>query len=167
MTKNFDELSAVQVYEMYRLRSKVFVVEQHCAYLDPDEKDPRAKHVFLFDGETLAAYARILEPGISYKEPSIGRVVVDEKYRRSGTGRELMKVCINKTRELFKNQDIVISAQSYLIRFYTDLGFKAIINNRFLGLLYKNEIFEPLRVGDRKKGFIKVIREDDKVDLSL
>jgi predicted RNA-binding protein (virulence factor B family) len=56
---------------------------------------------------------------------------------------------------------------SLLIAEQTDLGFKAIINNKMLGLLYKNEIFEPLQTGDRKKGYIKQIREDDKIDLSL
>lgn len=58
-------------------------------------------------------------------------------------------------------------AVQLLIAEQTDLGFKAIINNKYLGLLYKNEIFEPLRTGDKKKGFIKQIREDDKIDLSL
>jgi predicted RNA-binding protein (virulence factor B family) len=54
-----------------------------------------------------------------------------------------------------------------LIAEQTDLGFKAIINNKYLGLLYKNEIFEPLETGDKKKGYIKQIREDDKIDLCL
>ena len=49
----------------------------------------------------------------------------------------------------------------------TPLGFKAIINNRFSGMLFSNEIFEPLRVGDRKQGYIKQIRVDGKIDLSL
>ncbi len=125
LIRNFNELNVTQVFEMYQLRSRVFVVEQRCAYLDPDDKDPGAKHVLVYEGETLAAYARIIEPGVSYNEPSIGRVVVEENYRRRGAGRELMKFCIHKTRELFNNQDIVISAQTYLLQFYTDLGFKA------------------------------------------
>lgn len=49
----------------------------------------------------------------------------------------------------------------------TDLGYPAIINDRYAGMIYKNEVFEPLKIGDRKVGFIKKIREDDKVDLSL
>jgi predicted RNA-binding protein (virulence factor B family) len=70
----------------------------------------------------------------------------------------------------FINEEIgvkVEDAVQLLIAEQTDLGFKAIINNQYLGLLYKNEIFEPLQTGDRKKGYIKQIREDGKIDLSL
>ena len=49
----------------------------------------------------------------------------------------------------------------------TDLGFKAIIDNQFMGLLYDNEIFRPLHTGDKLKGFIKQIRPDGKIDLIL
>ena len=49
----------------------------------------------------------------------------------------------------------------------TDLGYKAIINNKFLGLLYENEVFKPLYIGQRVKGYVKQIREDGKVDLRL
>lgn len=54
-----------------------------------------------------------------------------------------------------------------LIAEKTDLGFKAIADNRYGGLLYKNEIFEELKPGDRKRGFIRLIREDGKIDLRL
>lgn len=49
----------------------------------------------------------------------------------------------------------------------TDLGFKAIINNRHWGLLYDNEIFQPLRIGKKVTGYIKNVREDGRIDLSL
>lgn len=49
----------------------------------------------------------------------------------------------------------------------TDLGFNAIINNKHTGVLYKNEVFQPLHKGDRVKGYIKKIREDEKIDLIL
>jgi uncharacterized protein len=54
-----------------------------------------------------------------------------------------------------------------LIAEETDAGFKAIINNRYEGLIYRNEIFQPLNIGDVKKGYIKFVREDGKIDLSL
>ena len=54
-----------------------------------------------------------------------------------------------------------------LIAEETDAGFKAIIDNRYEGLIYRNEIFQPMKVGDVKKGFIKFIREDGKIDLTL
>ncbi|MCO4294362.1 S1-like domain-containing RNA-binding protein [Solitalea sp. MAHUQ-68] len=49
----------------------------------------------------------------------------------------------------------------------TDLGYNAIVNKKYMGLLYHNEVFEHLYPGDVKKGYIKQIREDDKIDLSL
>ena len=56
--------------------------------------------------------------------------------------------------------DLMIAAK-------TDLGFKAIINDKHWGLLYDNEIFQPLRVGKKITGFIKSVREDERIDLSL
>ena len=54
-----------------------------------------------------------------------------------------------------------------LIANRTDMGFNAIVNNRYMGLLYSNEIFQPLNTGDRVKGFVKKLREDKKIDLVL
>ncbi len=54
-----------------------------------------------------------------------------------------------------------------LIYSETDLGFNAIVNNLYTGLIYKNEIFEAIRVGDKMQGFVKRVREDEKIDLSL
>ncbi|HEX3008637.1 MAG TPA: S1-like domain-containing RNA-binding protein [Bacteroidales bacterium] len=56
--------------------------------------------------------------------------------------------------------DLVIASQ-------TDLGFNAIVNNTHWGMLYKNEVFKPLSKGMKLKGYIKKVREDDKIDLSL
>src|SRR4030042_3756391 len=49
----------------------------------------------------------------------------------------------------------------------TDLGYKAMINNSQWGMLYKNEVFQPLRKGQHIKGFIKKLRDDGKIDLCL
>ncbi|MGF1923151.1 MAG: CvfB family protein [Bacteroidia bacterium] len=56
---------------------------------------------------------------------------------------------------------------SLLISEKTDLGFNAIINNRYIGLLYHNELFSNLKVGEQRKGWIKKIRIEGKIDLSL
>jgi len=121
--KDFNALTTKELFEIYKLRSEVFIVEQNCAYQDVDDKDLSALHVMLFSGPELAGYSRILPPGISYSEPSIGRVALRKKFRNKGSGKVLMKQSLNKTLELFKNQNIVISAQSYLIKFYNGLGF--------------------------------------------
>lgn len=54
-----------------------------------------------------------------------------------------------------------------LIYSETPLGFNAIVNNMFSGLIYKNEIYETIRIGDRVKGFVSRVREDNKIDLRL
>lgn len=121
--KEFSALSTTELFEIYKLRSEVFIVEQTCAYQDVDDKDLSAFHVMLFEKDQLIGYTRILPPGISYTEPSIGRVVLKKEFRTQGTGKLLMKQSIKQSLELFHNQIIVISAQSYLLTFYTGLGF--------------------------------------------
>jgi ElaA protein len=123
--EEFNALTAKQLFEIYKLRSEVFIVEQNCAYQDIDDMDASAKHVMLFDKDVLAAYARILPPGISYKEPAIGRVVVKKTFRGKDLGKLLMQQCIDQLQDTYTNSEIVISAQSYLLKFYSDLGFKA------------------------------------------
>lgn len=54
-----------------------------------------------------------------------------------------------------------------LIATRSELGYKAVIDGTHLGLIHKNEIFKPLRIGDRVKGYVKAIREDDRIDLTL
>jgi predicted RNA-binding protein (virulence factor B family) len=49
----------------------------------------------------------------------------------------------------------------------TDLGFKALMENSFEGLIYKNEVFQPIAIGDTVRAFVKKIREDGKLDLQL
>ncbi|MEO6304104.1 MAG: GNAT family N-acetyltransferase [Bacteroidia bacterium] len=122
--KKFEELNNNELFEIYKLRAEIFIVEQNCAYQDVDEIDKTAHHLLLMQAETLAAYTRIIPPGISYKEPAIGRVVVKKTFRGKDLGKDLMKESIKNLQQLYPNKEIVISAQSYLIKFYSDLGFK-------------------------------------------
>lgn len=123
----FDLLSPAELYEIMYLRSEVFVVEQNCVYLDPDGNDKHAFHLMGYtpDG-ILAAYCRILPPDITYPEASIGRVVTSPKFRAKGFAIEMMKRAIQITLTQFNVDVIQIGAQSYLKKFYTSLGFKAI-----------------------------------------
>lgn len=123
--KSFNELTTAELYALLKLRNVVFVVEQKCAYQDLDDLDQQSLHVLIKKEEQLLAYCRILPPGLVYKEPAIGRVVVDAGNRKKELGKQLMKYSIIKTLELFENQTIVISAQKYLLKFYEDLGFKS------------------------------------------
>lgn len=122
--KAYKELSIDELYEALKLRCAIFVIEQNCNYQDMDDKDQGSYHLLGYEDNKLVAYARILPKGLSYKEASIGRVVVDKSYRRKNTGKELMKRAIEYAMELFGTNEIVISAQCYLEKFYGDLGFK-------------------------------------------
>ena len=124
--KSFDTLSTSELYHILQLRSEVFVVEQDAAYLDADKKDYKGTHVLQYKGSTLAAYARVLPPGVSYKEASIGRVVTHPSFRSIGLGKILMQQALSYCKENFPKQNIRISAQCYLERFYQNLGFEIV-----------------------------------------
>ncbi|HEX2682409.1 MAG TPA: GNAT family N-acetyltransferase [Ferruginibacter sp.] len=122
--KAFHELTAAELYAIMQLRNEVFVVEQNCVYQDADGKDQASLHFCGWVGDELVAYTRIIPPGISYAEASIGRVVTSTTYRKTGAGRKLMEESIKQTLERFKVNSIKIGAQVYLTRFYESLGFK-------------------------------------------
>lgn len=121
--KTFAELTPLELYGLLRLRSEVFVVEQQCIFLDMDNKDQVCHHLLGNIGDELAVSVRIVPPGISYDEPSIGRVVSSPKFRRMGLGRELMKEAIAATESLYGKVLIKIGAQQYLEKFYGEMGF--------------------------------------------
>ena len=85
--KEFDQLTPLELYRIFSLRNKVFVVEQNCVYDDTDGKDLNCFHLSGYINDELVAYARIVPPGISYAEPSIGRIVTSPSVRRKGFGR--------------------------------------------------------------------------------
>lgn len=122
-TSAFDSLGNKSLYGLLKLRSEVFVVEQNCAYLDPDDKDYQAMHVMGHYEGRLVAYARLLPQGLSYPEASIGRVATHSSVRHMGFGRELMIYCIEQSLSQFGTKEILISAQAYLEAFYNSLGF--------------------------------------------
>lgn len=131
----FDELSAREVHDLYRLRVAVFIVEQNCVFQDIDGVDPECWHLMGFSpsalgegrggGPTLIAYCRLCPPGTKFAEPSIGRVITTGSVRRSGLGRELMREALAHAERLWPGKDLRIGAQRYLERFYADFGFVA------------------------------------------
>jgi len=121
--KSFDELTVTELYAIMQLRSEVFVVEQNCVYQDADGKDQFAWHFCGWNGDELVAYTRLIPPGISYNEASIGRVAISAKYRKTGAGRKLMEGSIVKAFNQFNCTAIKIGAQVYLTKFYQSLGF--------------------------------------------
>jgi ElaA protein len=102
-------------------------VEQNCVYQDIDDKDRQGFHLLGFIENELVACARILPKGSSYADySSIGRVCTKQTHRQLGLGKELMQQAIQHCQELYPDTKIKISAQSYLLKFYAELGFEAI-----------------------------------------
>lgn len=124
--KTFGTLTPDELYQIMRLRSEVFVVEQNCVFLDADNKDEQCLHFFGLIDNDVAAYTRLSPPGYIYNEVSIGRVVTSPSHRTKGLGRELMQRSIEQCRIHFGNTNIKIGAQLYLFNFYSSLGFKQV-----------------------------------------
>lgn len=122
--KEFDTLTNNELYQLLRLRSEVFVVEQNCVFLDMDNKDQLCWHLLGWKDSLLAASTRIVPPGLAYEEVSIGRVVTAPTARGLGIGRLLMQESIKACYDLFGREKIRIGAQLYLLEFYRSLGFK-------------------------------------------
>ena len=122
--RKFKELTTPELYEILSLRSKIFLVEQDCVYQDLDYKDQEAMHLFYSSNGKVIAYTRFFEPGIYFKEASIGRVVVDFNFRKKGLGHALIQESITAIQRLFSTSKITISAQKYLQNFYKSHGFK-------------------------------------------
>lgn len=121
--KKFEELSVAELYEILKLRSEVFVVEQNCVFLDMDDKDQRSLHLMGLHENKLVAYTRLVPAGVSYEYPSIGRVVTSPTARQNGFGKLLMEKSIQECRNIFSNTTIKIGAQLYLKKFYESFGF--------------------------------------------
>ena len=124
--KTFNQRSLEELYYLLQLRSEVFVVEQDCVYQDVDGKDQNALHVIGKKDNRIIAYTRIFKAGDYFKEASIGRVVVSEKERHLKYGHQLMLASIKAIETSFYTKKIKLSAQKYLEKFYTNLGFKTI-----------------------------------------
>ena len=119
----FAELGVDNLYDALQLRCRVFVLEQG-AFLDPDGVDRQSWHLLgRGDGGALIAYLRVVDPGIKYAEPSIGRVITAPEARGNGSGRALMAEGMAGCDRHWPQRDVRISAQAYLERFYGDFGF--------------------------------------------
>jgi ElaA protein len=124
--RRFGELGVDGVYDMLALRAKVFVLEQG-PYLDPDGADRHGWHLLGRDESgALLAYLRLLDPGVKFEAPSIGRVVVDAGLRGQGVGHQLVREGIARCSALWPNQAIRISAQAHLQGFYGRHGFETV-----------------------------------------
>lgn len=125
-TYNFSSLNTDQLYGLLQLRSEVFVVEQDCVYQDIDGKDKKALHVLGTVEGNIVAYTRIFKPGDYLEKAAIGRVVVASDFRKRDFGQAIMQASIAAVENHFNTTAIGLSAQTYLLNFYNDLGFSAL-----------------------------------------
>ncbi len=119
----FADLGVDNLYDALALRCRVFVLEQG-PYLDPDGLDRSSWHLLgRDDAGTLQAYLRVVDPGAKFAEPSLGRVITSPEVRGTGVGRELVALGVACCEAAWPGQDMRISAQEHLERFYGGFGF--------------------------------------------
>ncbi|NQZ81005.1 MAG: GNAT family N-acetyltransferase [Colwellia sp.] len=129
--KSFKELSLDELYDFLKLRIDVFVVEQTCFYPDLDNADrhPDTRHLLGYthskeQTKQLVGYLRILPKGQTYENYiSIGRVATTANKRGQGLGHQLMQQALQACQKYFPQQEIKISAQEHLEKYYNQYGF--------------------------------------------
>ncbi|MHA4989237.1 GNAT family N-acetyltransferase [Cetobacterium somerae] len=124
--KKFNELTLEELYEILKLRSEVFVVEQKCIYNDIDGKDLTSSHIMIKENGKIKAYLRALQPGVSYEDASLGRVLVSPDARGKGYAKVIVVKGVEYILNNFNTTKITIGAQEYLKNFYSEIGFKPI-----------------------------------------
>lgn len=123
-SQEFNELTPQTLYQILKLREKVFVLEQECLYQDLDDIDQRAWHTYMMEGDEVIAYARTF-----YKEKEsgvvqIGRVVTAPEHRRQKKATEVFAGALDIARRYLKADVVYLEAQTYAIPFYRNFGFE-------------------------------------------
>lgn len=119
--KHFSELTTEELFDIYKLRVSVFVVEQSCPYQEVDSADKTAYHIWFKEDGELLAYLRVLPRGVVREEVSLGRVIAVR--RRCGLGSRILAAGIRTAVERFGADCIVIEAQTYARGLYEKAGF--------------------------------------------
>ena len=129
--KLYKDLTIDELYEILKLRSIVFVVEQNCVYQDLDDLDKTSYHIFMKekDKPEIKVYLRVFEKDKNTAQ--IGRVVTAQDKRRKGYASELIKKGIEIAKNEMKKNKVYLEGQVYASKLYEKLGFK-IISDEFL-----------------------------------
>ncbi len=127
VSKFFDELTTRELYELLKVRSEIFVVEQNCVYQDIDDIDYESLHLFFDENGRVEAYLRVFRKDADTIQ--IGRVLTRKHGR--GLGRLLLQEGINQVRKRWKPKKIYIEAQCYATGYYEREGFE-ICSDEFL-----------------------------------
>ena len=123
--KHHEQLSKGELYALLALRTRVFVVEQNCPYLEVDGQDLQGDtcHLMAWHGDELLAYLRLLDPRFQAGEVVIGRVVIAPHARGIGLGHQLMERALQTCTERWPGLPIYLSAQAHLRHYYAHYGF--------------------------------------------
>lgn len=126
--KKFNELSLGELYNILKLRSDVFIIEQECIYNDFDDLDQNSIHIFMKDeNNKIIAYSRIIPPGVEDENAVIlGRIVLAKNHRGTGLAREMIHKTIDYIIKTYNNTLIKIHAQYTLEKYYQSYGFKTV-----------------------------------------
>ena len=125
--KRFHELNTKELYDLLRLRTDIFVVEQKCPYPELDGKDVHGGTIHLWaPARIMTACLRILAPGVSYGGVSFGRVAVHKEFRGNGLAHEMVDKAIEIAGRTWPGIKIEIGAQEYLTAFYKFHGFRTV-----------------------------------------
>lgn len=122
---DWSTLDLDTLHRLLQLRSRVFVVEQDCVFLDIDGRDPACEHLCAFGPkDELIGTLRLVPPGDTQPLPALGRVVVALEWRGRGLARALMRSGIRHCAARYPGSAIHLSAQEHLQPFYASLGFE-------------------------------------------
>ncbi len=123
-SKEFNDLSLQELYSILKIRQEVFIIEQNCNYLDCDNLDLNAIHIYIKEDLKLIAYLRIIKPKVISENAVLGRILVDSERRKNNIGKKIISHAINLIKHNYPNTSIEMSAQAYLIDFYNQFEFK-------------------------------------------
>ncbi len=163
------ELSATDMLDLLELRARVFVVEQDCVYQDPGPEDrhPATLHLMLHNSEgKLAAYARLLAPGVDGNEPAIGRVVNDPDQRGQGLGKLLMDHSIQQVESHWPGQPTRLHAQTYLEKFYRGFRFEPVGDVYLLDGIDHIEMVRPAQQRGVESDLFELVFDGLSLDIS-
>ena len=125
IVKHFNQLTNVELYEILKTRSEIFVVEQNCVYQDLDDNDRNAYHIFCWDENnrvagTLRVFWRDETAGVA----QIGRVVT--LVHGTGLGGRLLHRGVELAEQRFHAKKIYLEAQEYAKGYYAKEGFEVV-----------------------------------------
>lgn len=141
-TKHFSQLTLEELYRIMQLREEVFFMEQHVDCPDADNIDCQCIFICATIGGRIVGTVRVIPKGLVYEMPSAGRLCVGREWRRRGIARRLIELAQEFVTQQWHEKSLEISAQLYLLDFYTSMGFQ-VVSDEYLdgGLPHRKMIW--------------------------